>query len=169
MTPDLNPYRIRLEPFGFEAIDLTELQAVIRRKYGPRYHVSDAWRDETAALWGILPGDGSINEHGVFLTYSDPVAVRAGRCRAEVQLARSPSGLWAMETCHATHDSGAGAAPGISNRIAFLCEDNARHAGLHRMISIFEAIAGLGRSSARDAAALVAKLKEARTPQLTLF
>lgn len=163
-----SPSRYRLDPFEFEVIDFTDVQNAIRRKHGPRYHLSEACRAEIAALWGASPGDGSINDCGVFQNVDD-IALHAGRCRAEISIAESPSGLWAMDTSHATADSGAGSAPGIWNRIAFSSRDDARAAGLHRMISTFEVIAGLGRSSSADATALVALLKDECTPQLTLF
>lgn len=159
------PSRYRLEPLAFEVTDFTDVQNAIRRKHGPRYHLSPDRRAEIAALWGMRPDDASINDAGVFLG-AEEIALKAGRCRCEIKLAQSPSGLWAMDTSHATPDSGAGSAPGIWNRIAFDCRDDARAAGLHRMISTFEVIASLGRAGAADARALVALLKAERTPPL---
>lgn len=58
---------ILIDPLGITAFDLRPAQDAIRRKHGPRYHLSEAALWEVAALWGFAPGDPAINPHGVFM------------------------------------------------------------------------------------------------------
>lgn len=160
--------RIRLEPFGIEALDMRPAQNAIRIKYGPRYFADDACLREVAALWGIDPKHEGINDSGVFIPYKK-IEHRAGRCRAEIRYARSPSGLYAMDTSYMTAMCGGGAAPSVWNRVAFLSEADARAAGLNEMIERFRGIAAQGGSDSADARKLIALLEAERTPQLALF
>lgn len=160
--------RIKMEPLGIEALDLRPAQDDIRARYGPRYHVMKECLRDVAALWGIGPDQCCINDAGVFIPYQE-IEVRAGYCRAELDYARSPSGLWAMATGYQTAMSGGGSAPSIWNGFAFLSEEGAKAAGLHRLIELFRGIAAQGGSDAADARKLLAMLEEERTPQLALF
>lgn len=159
--------RIIVSP-GIEALDLRKAQNEIRARYGRGYHVNEDCLRDVAALWGTGPEHDCINRHGVF----EPCQCfewQAGRCRAEIDYVRSPSGLWAMDTSHMTATGGSGSSPSIWNRVAFLSEDDARAAGLHALIELFRHIAPSGRPEAADARKLVALLEDERTPQLALF
>lgn len=160
--------RIRLEPLGIEALDMRPAQDDIRAKYGPLYHVNDACLREVAALWGIEPQHECINDVGVFIPYVD-IAHRAGRCRAEIHYARSPTGLYAMDTSYMTAIRGGGASPSVWNRVAFLSEADARAAGLHALIERFRRIADEGGPDSADIRRMVDLLLAERTPQLSLL
>lgn len=157
--------RIRLDPLGIEALDMRPAQNEIRARYGSDYHLSDACLQDVAALWGIGPDHACINRHGVF----DPcqsLELRAGRCCAEIDYVRSPSGLWAMATGYQTANAGGSHAPSVWNSIAFLSEADAKSAALHRLIERFRVMAAQGVSDARK---LTELLEAERTPQLALF
>jgi hypothetical protein len=158
---------IILEPLGIKALDLREAGQVIRRKYGPRCHVMEEALREVAALWGSAPGDCRINDCGVFVPY-ETIACRTARASAEIRMAESPSGLWAMDISYHTPINGAGAAPSVWNRIAFLSRDDARIAGLHELIGIFTRKAADGTEAA-EAGKMLALLENEKTPQLELF
>lgn len=157
--------RVRLAPSGIDALDMRPAQDAIRRKYGPRYHVMDECMTEVAALWGIGLDRTCINDAGVFVSY-ETLDHRAGRCRAELCYARSPSGLWAMTTCYEIATGGSGSAPCVWNRIAFQSEADARAAGLHDLIALFRNMAAHGIADARK---LADALDAERMPQLALF
>lgn len=165
----MNPLpRIRLDPTGVEVLNLRPAQDVIRRKYGPLYHVNDDCLREVAGLWGIEAHHACINDAGVFMSYNE-IEHRAGRCRAELRFARSPSGLWAMDTSHSTATAGQASSPSVWNPIAFLNEDDARAEGLQQLIRLFRGIAECSRGDSGDARKLVALLQAERMPQLSLF
>lgn len=161
--------RIRLEPSGIEVVHLRPAQMDICTRHGERYHLSDECLREIAALWGVEPHHGRINDAGVFTPFDTVIDIGAGRCRAEILMACSPSGLWAMDTSYMTAMSGGGSAPSVWNPIAFLCEADARAAGLNELIARFRAIAAEGGSDATDARNLADLLCAERTPQLSLF
>lgn len=160
--------RIRIEALCIEVIDLRPAQNAVRAKYGPRYHVSDNCLREIAILWGIEQPQGIINDAGVFKTCKN-IRHRAGRCRAELHLAASSSGLWAMDTSYAAALSGGGASPSVWNPVAFLSEQDARVAGLHELLTRFRAIAASGMPEAAEARTLTDLLVAERMPQLSLF
>lgn len=155
-------------PPGVEALDLRPAQNEIRARYGRAYHLNDDCLRDVAVLWGIARQHDCINDAGVFMPCQS-IDLRAGRCRAEIQYAASPSGLWAMDTSHMTASSGSGSSPSVWNGVAFLSEDDARAAGLYALIELFRHIAAAGRPEAVDARKLVALLEDERTPQLALF
>lgn len=126
---------ITVDPPGIKVLNLREAQNAIRRKYGPRYHIMDEALRDVAALWGIAPHDDCINDCGVFIPY-ELITCRTARASAEIRIAESPSGLFAMDISYSAPISGAGAAPSVWNRIAFLGRDDARMAGLHELIGI---------------------------------
>lgn len=159
--------RIIVSP-GIEALDLRPAQYEIRTRYGRGYYVNEDCLRDVAALWGIGPQHECINDAGVFVPFQS-IDLRAGRCRAEIRYASSPSGLWVMDTSHMTATSGGGASPSVWNGVAFLSEDDARAAGLHALIELFRYIAAIGRPEAADARKLVSLLEDERTPQLALF
>lgn len=160
--------RLRLDPSGIVVLNLHPAQVAIRRKYGPRYFVNNECLRELAGLWGIEEHHECINDVGVFIPYNK-IEHCAGRCSAEIRFARSPSGLWAMDTSHSTATAGQGSSPSVSNPVAFLCENDARAEGLHRLIGVFRGIADGGGSDAADARKLVTMLQDERMPQLSLF
>lgn len=160
--------RIILESLSVEALNMRRAQDAIRAKYGPRYHVNPECLAEIAALWGIEPHHDCINDAGVFIAWTQ-IGLRAGRCSAEVRYARAPSGLWAMETSYMTAMCGAGAAPSVWDHFAFLCEADARTAGLQALIAKFRGIAMQCGSVAADARKLIEILEAERTQQLSLF
>lgn len=157
--------RIRLAPLGIEALDMRPEQDAIRLKYGPGYHLSDECLREVAAFWGINPEHVCINRHGVFDPYQS-LEWQAGRCCAEIDYVRSPSGLWAMATGYQTANAGGSHAPSVWNSIAFLSEADAKSVGLHRLIERFRRMAEQGVSDVRK---LTALLEAERTPQLALL
>lgn len=160
--------RIRLAPLGIEALDMRPAQDEIRARYGSDYYLSDACLRDVAALWGIGSDHACINRHGVF----DPcqsLELRAGRCRAEIDYVRSPSGLWAMTTSYMTATCGGGSSPSVWNGVAFFSEDDARAVGIHSLIELFRNIAAAGKSEAADARKIISLLEAERTPQLALF
>jgi hypothetical protein len=161
------PPKIILDSPGIKVLDLREAQNAIRRKYGPRYHVMDEALREVAALWDIAPGNHRINDCGVFIPY-EVISCRTARASAEIRMAESPSGLWAMDISYHAPISGAGAAPSVWNRIAFFSKDDARMAGLHELIGIFTRKAAAGPEAA-EAGKMLVMLENARTPQLELF
>lgn len=159
---------IRLEPSGIKVLHLRPAQDDIRARYGPRYHVDDHCLRDIAALWGFEPDQEGKNGAGVF----DPcelIHIRAGRCRAEMHYARSPSGLWAMATSYNTAVCGAGASPSVWNSIAFLSETDAERAGLAELTARFRGIAARGGPGAADARKMMELLDAERMPQLSLF
>jgi hypothetical protein len=157
--------RIRLEPLDIEALDMRPAQNEIRARYGSGYHLSDACLQDVAALWGIGPEHACINRHGVFEPYQS-LEWQAGRCRAEIDYVRSPSGLWATATGYQTANAGGSYAPSVWNAFAFQSETDARAAALHRLIERFRGMADQGMTDARR---LVELLEDERTPQLSLF
>ena len=159
--------RIIVSP-GIEALDMRPAQNEIRARYGRGYHVNEDCLRDVAALWGIGPEHECINDAGVFMSYQS-IDLRAGRCRAEIHCAASPSGLWAMDTSHTTASSGSGSSPSIWNRIAYMSDSDARAAGLYALIDLFRHIAAAGRPEAADARKLISLLENERTPQLALF
>lgn len=160
--------RIRLEPSGIEVLNLRPVQGAIRGKYGPLYHVNNECLREIAGLWGIEEHHSCINDAGVFMPYNE-IERRAGRCRAAIRFARSPSGLWSMDTSHSTATAGQGSSPSVWNPVAFLSENDARAEGLQQLIVGFRGIAACGGSDAADARKLVTMLEDGRMPQLSLF
>lgn len=154
---------------GIEAIDLRPAQDAIRARHGPDYHLSEACLWEVAALWGIERGHGAINSAGVFTSGFHAVDVSTGRSRAEICIACSPSGLWAMETCFWTPTYGASAAPGVWNPVAFRCDDDARRAGLEALIARFRTFAAMDGSDGSDARKMIDRLVSEKTLQLRLF
>jgi transposase len=160
--------QLRVRTLGIEALNLRPAQNDIRRRYGPRYHVSEECLREIAALWGIELAGERINDAGVFTLYRD-IERRAGRCKAKLRLACSPSGLWAMDTSYMAALSGGGASPSVWNSLAFLSEADAKAAGLHALIGKFGTIAAEGGSDTADARKLIELLEDERTPQLSLF
>lgn len=160
--------RIIIESLSIEALDMRPAQNAIRAKFGPRYHVNPECLKEIAALWWIEPPNNCINDRGVFVACTR-IDHRAGRCSAEVRYARAPSGLWAMDTSYMTATCGAASAPSVWNRLAFLCEADARTAGLRELIQRFRGIAECGGSAALDARKLTQHLEAEQTPQLSLF
>lgn len=160
--------RIVIGSLSITALDMRPALNAIRAKYGSGYHVNTECFNEICALWGIEPHHDCINDSGVFITCMR-IDHRAGRCRAEVRYARSPSGLWAMDTSYTTATGGAGSAPSVWNRLAFLCEADARSAGLRELIERFRGIEAQGGTVATDARKLIGLLDAERTPQLSLF
>lgn len=160
--------RITLGSIGPEILDLRPAQDTIRAQYGPRYHLDPNCLQEIAALWGVGVEHACINDAGVFLA-RDSFALRQGHCCAGIHMARSPSGLWAMATSYTTSRCGGGSAPSVWNGFAFLTESDSRMAGIHKLISKFQAIALEDGPGAMDARQMIAVLRSELTPQLALF
>ncbi|MEO1282929.1 MAG: hypothetical protein AAFV69_14475 [Pseudomonadota bacterium] len=158
-----------LDVTGVAVCDLQPAQDAIRRKYGPRYHVSEHALWDCAALWGIAPTHHRINDCGVFDLFDEAIEFKAGRCRAEIKLAATPSGLCTMGTSHILSMSGAGSAPSVWNRIAFHNLDDARAAGLAEHRARFSRVVQSGSSDSADARKFLEQLDDAATPQLALF
>ncbi len=159
---------IRLEPSGIAVLHLRPAQDAIRVRYGPHYYVNDECLRDIAALWGFELDHAGMNSAGVF-NPCELIERRAGRCRAEVLYARSPSGLWAMATSYSAAICGAGASPSVWNFIAFLTETDAKDAGLADLIARFRGIAARGGTDAADARKIIDVLEAERVPQLSLF
>lgn len=154
---------------GVELLDLRPAQDVIREKYGYEYHRNEACLWEIAALWGVKPQHECINDAGVFTSSADAVRVSTGRSHAEIAIAISPSGLCAMDTCFWTPTYGASAAPSVWNAVAYLSEDDARRAGLAKLIELCRAFAAREGGDTTDARKMVALLEAEKMPQLRLF
>jgi hypothetical protein len=158
----------------FHWIDLTEALDAIHRKYGERSHAMPEAMWEAAALWGVTPQTGSVNDCGVFTYATDKVTLRGGGCKAEFTLVQAPNGNWAMSTAYDTRISGGRYAPSVWNRQAFPTRDDARLAALCELIHQFkqetESQNSLnGESNRHDVRRMIAMLETEKMPQLALF
>ncbi|WP_282890738.1 hypothetical protein [Xanthobacter autotrophicus] len=153
---------------GIEALDMRPAQQALRVQYGCLYYLSDACLRDVAALWGVMLPSPYMYDVGVFRN-ARSILHRTGRSEAEIRLACSPSGLWAMDTSYMLPLSGHGAAPSVWNPVAFLNEADAVAGGLHELIESLGRIASSSRSDASEALRLMDILKAERTPQLSLF
>ena len=158
----------------YNAIDLADSLDAIRHKYGDRYFANVDVMWEAAALWGITPDSGLINQAGVFTSATVALAVAVGRCNAEGRFAQAPNGYWAMSTNYTTPTSGYGYAPSVWSRVAFPSLDDARLAAVYELLGRLEReCPGADRGStgpdSPDLRALITKLGTQKRPQLSLF
>lgn len=162
------PACIQIEPMGIKAVDMRPAQQALRVQYGRRYYLSPECLRDVAALWGVVLPSPYMYDVGVFRN-ARSILHRTGRSEADIRLACSPSGLWAMDTSYMLPLSGHGAAPSVWNPVAFRCEADAVAAGLHELVEALGRIASSSRSDATEALRLMDILKAERTPQLSLF
>lgn len=154
--------------------NLSDLLDVIRAKHGERYYLSAAALWEAAALWGVTPETGGINDCGVFTARKEVLPFSHLRCRAKITLVESPNGFWAMSTTLVTHLEGRTYAPSVWNEWAFSSRDNAQLAGLCELIDYLQS--AVERRCSTNSAAnqqelrqMIALLDAEKTPQLSLF
>lgn len=154
---------------GVSAFDLTPAQNAIRIQYGRNYHRMDAALWDVAALWGIAPEHERINQHGVFAPVDEVIRLEAGRSVAEIELARAPSGLWAVATDYHLPNSGAGSAPSVWNRHAFRSRDDARTVAVFTLRERMQMIAQRGGSDGSAARSMITEIDASRAEQMQLF
>lgn len=159
---------------SFEMIDLSNTLDTIRRKFGDHHFVVLEALWEAAALWGVTPETGSINDCGVFTYTTDSFRLTTGGCTGEARLTQAPNGLWAMSTSYSTRISGGGYACSVWNRLAFPTRDHARLAAVYELIARFQGEvadrnSGNGESNQREAQQMINLLEAEKMPQLALF
>lgn len=149
-------------------IDKTEEIEAIARK-----HRNNPCREEAVAeacaVWGA-----NCNGSGVLEDRRTEVIAMVGRCKAQVSFATSGNGVWHIGIWAETRISGNCYAPSVWDRIAYGSEQDARLAGVERLIAIFKRELGSENSCSSDAnkreiRELLKRLDAEKTPQLTLF
>ncbi len=120
-----------------DIIDLKPQQDEIRSRYSEYGHHPEMI-EEMAALWGNPPH----NEHGVLDPTEHLKIDLQGerRWKAEIRLAHTPNGLYAMSTCYEYPSGGAGSAPGVGDCRAFLTREAAVEAGYNGLIKGFTSV-----------------------------
>jgi hypothetical protein len=151
--------------------DLTEQQEEIRSRY-PEYGHHPAMIREMAALWGDPPH----NENGVLET-TERLSILEGQkqWKAEVRLAQTPSGRYAMSTSHQYPSGGGSSAPGVGDHRAYLSRDAAIEAGYNELIKRFAGVRDWKGTRPHTEPIIAEKMIEhleklkGRSNQMTLF
>lgn len=156
------------------ARNLSDLQDAIRAKHGERYYLSPAAMWEAAALWGVTPETGGINDCGVFTSLIDVIRFCHLRCKAKITLVETPNGFWAMSTTLQMHDEGRTYAPSIWNEWAFPTRDNARFAGLCELIGFLQSAveprySTNSATNQQELRQMIVLLEAEKSQQLSLF
>lgn len=162
------------KPQKFSAIDLDAALDTIQSTYGDRYFAVPEALWEAAALWGVTPETGSINDCGVFTPLSDVLHWHDGRCKVEIRLVEAPNGYWAMSVSYFTATSGYASMPSVRNRKAFPTREDARLAAIDELIERLHREADSRCSAITDAnrreiRQMIERLEAEKTPQLSLF
>jgi hypothetical protein len=120
-----------------DIIDLTDQMNEIRSRY-PEYGHHPQMVHEMAALWGNPPH----NEHGV-LDSTERINVELDghkQWKAEIRLALTPCGRYAMSTSYDYPSGGAGSAPGVGDHKAYLTREAAVECGFNELIRGFTGV-----------------------------
>lgn len=156
-----------MEPLSL--IDHSGEIAAIREQYGPDYHRNGEAVAQAAALWGVEP-----NPHGVCRPVREESIITAGRCMGKLYFCHTAKDYWLIGAHGCTAISGFSFLPSVWERIGYHSYDDARLAGVLRLLVFFEGEARSTNSchsdsSRREAREAVRHLEAEKTPQLTLF
>lgn len=143
--------------------------AAIKIKYGKRYYSDQNAIREAAELWGC-----HSSEHGVCSPIKKEIIVDAGQCRGELFFCETTKSYWLIGVSTTSSYSGGGYAPSVWDSTGYLSYNDARLAGVLKLISFFEnVISDKGScnstSNRENAKKALRILKAEQTPQMTLF
>ena len=152
-----------------QSVDLTEPLEAIKLKHGDRWYLAEDAVHDAEALW-----QGKANRHGVFMGYETITLAKVGSCNAEARIIQTGKGWWAASSSYDYGYGGAGSAPSVWERQAFLNREDALAAIAEEIASSFAHIAhernGCSSEKHRsDAKRMIEELRAYKTPQLTLF
>ena len=120
-----------------DIIDQRAQMDEIRFRY-PEYGHHPEMVREMAAVWG----HPIHNEHGVIETSEIIQIDLEGQkhWNAEIRLARTPNGRYAMSTSYGYPSGGGGSAPGVGDRKAYLTREAAVETGFDELIKSFTSV-----------------------------
>jgi hypothetical protein len=120
-----------------DIVGLTDQMDEIRSRY-PKYGHHPEMVREMAALWGDPPH----YEHGVMDSTERVNFELDGhkQTKAEIRLALTPNGRYAMSTSYDYPNGGAGSAPGVGDHKAYLSREAAIEAGVDELIKGFTSV-----------------------------
>jgi hypothetical protein len=154
-----------------ETIDFSEQLNAIRCKYNDNWR-SAAYRAEKAALWGYGADSQVVNDCGVITDAEEEMLYEKRMAYARVSLAQTPIGLWIYAIDWMSQTCGGGYATSINTAIGYKSREDARLAGIEKLIFRFEQITAAGGFSdaeIKQAFEIVQRLNEEKTPQLALW
>lgn len=153
----------------FNTITYADELQTIRQKYGARFYDDENAINEAAELWGCTP-----NEHGVCRPLKRETVVQIGQCRGDLSFYKTTKGYWLMGISTMSGYSGSGYAPSVWDSIGYPTYEDARLAGVRKLIDFFEDVTNDCSScntttNRKNAHKALQELHAEKTPQLTLF
>jgi hypothetical protein len=138
-----------------DVIDLTDQLDAIRARY-PEYGNHPESSREAAALWG----HPHHNEAGV-IDATEVLQIELEsqkRWIAEIRLARTPNGCYAMDTEYSYPNGGGAAAPSVWNRHMYQTRESAVGSGFDQLIKRFEGVRNWHRDDSHAEAVLAQRM-----------
>jgi hypothetical protein len=153
----------------FNTINFFNELSAIKTKYGQRYYADEYATKQAAELWGC-----QSNEHGVCQPFKTETIAEAGQCRGELSYCETSKSYWLLGLSAMSSYSGIGYAPSVWHSTGYPSFDEARLAGVIKLISFFNGVISNNSScnsktNRENANKIIDILKSEKTPQLVLF